>query len=112
VEKPNAVNGNAGAGVHLRLMPRLLRRAVSAGVSGPARRDNAAAGDLPNPRIRPLRIKSHAFPASFFALASTVHPTDLLDAGKWTSLFRLVSQGIVVFLFNPRKDALPLSHRP
>ncbi len=59
-----------------------------------------------------MRIPSRALPASFFSLASTVFPINLLRNGKWASLFRLVSQGIVAFLFALRKDSVSVSHRP
>lgn len=59
-----------------------------------------------------MRILLRAHPASFFSPACSVSLTDFLLAGKWTSLFRMVSKGIVVFLFILRKDAAPISSRP
>ncbi len=110
------VAGNKGSGAsradRLLRLPRLLCRAVSAGLPEPARPANTAAGDLPNPRNCPLRILPRPLPASFFALACTLFPNDFRRTGKWPSLSRLVSQGIVVFPFIPRKDAVSLFHRP
>ncbi len=65
-------------------------------------------------RVSPsdARILSRALSASFLVLACTVFPINLLRNGKWTSLFRLVSLGIVAFLFVLRKDAVSLSPRP
>lgn len=85
---------------------------MSAGLPEPARRENAAAGDLSAPRIRPLQILSRALPASFFAIARTAFLIDFLRTGKWTSLVWLVPQGIVVFQLVLRKDAVSLSRRP
>ncbi len=85
---------------------------MSAGLPEPARREHVAAGDLQAPPIRPLRILSRLLPASFSALACTAFPADFLRTGQRTSLFRLVSQWIVVFLFVLRKDAVSLSRRP
>ncbi len=78
----------------------------------PARRENTAAVDAPDPRIRPKRILSLIFPASFVSLACTVFLIVFLLNGKWSSMFRLFSQGIVVLLFILRKDAVPLFTRP
>ncbi len=92
--------------------PDSVRCDAVAGLPKPVRRENTAAGDLPNSPSSPMRILLRALPASFFSLAFTVVPIDLLRNGKWTSLFRLFSQGIVAFLFVLRKDAVSLSHRP
>ncbi len=88
---------------------------MSARLSRPARREDredAAAADLPASRIRPPRILSLALPATFFSLACIVYPGDFLRTGKLTSLFSLLTPGIVVFLCILRKDAVSLSHRP
>ncbi len=85
---------------------------MSASLPDPGRREDAAAEDPPAPGIRSLRILSRALPASFFALACSAFLADCLHAGKWTPLFWLVSQGIVVFRFVLRKDAASLSRRP
>jgi hypothetical protein len=69
---------------------------VSAGLPEPARREIAAAGDPPVPRIRPLCILQSALPASF--LDRDASPTGFLRTGTRASLFRRVSPGIVVFL--------------
>lgn len=78
----------------------------------PAGRDNVAGNGCPSRRIRPVRILARAIPASFFALACAAFLASFLRTGKWTSLFWMVSEGIVVFLFVVRKDAVSVSRRP
>ncbi len=85
---------------------------MSAGLPTPPGEGRTAPGGSPPRRVRPLRVLSRALPASFFALACTAFLTDFLRTGKWTSLFWLVSEGIVVFLFVFRKDPLAVSRRP
>ncbi len=73
---------------------------MSADLPKPSRREKAAAGALADRPIRPLRILSRALLAAF------------LRTGGPTFMFRLFSQGTVVFLSILRKDAVPLSIRP
>ena len=114
MEKRNAgeKERGAGRGTQLPRPPRIPHRAAIDRLPKPVRRDNAAAGDLTNSPICPMRIRSRALPASLFSPTCTSHPTDFLRNGKWASLFRLVSQGIVAFLFALRKDPISLAHRP
>ncbi len=61
---------------------------------------------------RVLSILSRAIPASYFAIACLAFWNNFLRTGKWTSLFWMVSEGVVVILFVFRRPTRSLSRRP
>jgi protein-S-isoprenylcysteine O-methyltransferase Ste14 len=60
---------------------------------------------------RALSILSRAIPASYFAVACVAFWNHFLRTGKWTSLFWMVSEGVVVFLLVFRRPSLSVSRR-
>lgn len=61
---------------------------------------------------RALSILSRAIPASYFAIACLAFWNNFLLTGKWTSLFWMVSEGVVVILLVFRRPARSVSRRP
>jgi protein-S-isoprenylcysteine O-methyltransferase Ste14 len=61
---------------------------------------------------RTLSILARAVPASYFAIACIAFWKSFLDTGKWTSLFWMVSEGVVVVLLVFRRPSLQVSRNP
>ena len=61
---------------------------------------------------RVLSILSRAIPASYFAIACLAFWNNFLRTGKWTSLFWMVSEGVVVVLLVFRRPTRSVSRRP
>lgn len=57
-------------------------------------------------------LLSRVLPAAFFSLACYGFWTNFLRTGKWTSLFWLVSEGMVVLLLVFRRVSRSVSRRP
>jgi protein-S-isoprenylcysteine O-methyltransferase Ste14 len=61
---------------------------------------------------RILSILARAVPASYFAIACIAFWKDFLGNGKWTSLFWMASEGVVVVLLVFRRPSIQLSRSP
>lgn len=61
---------------------------------------------------RVLSILSRAIPASYFAIASLAFWNNFLQTGKWTSLFWMVSEGVVVVLLVFRRPSRAVTRNP
>ncbi|HSQ14762.1 MAG TPA: isoprenylcysteine carboxylmethyltransferase family protein [Candidatus Binatia bacterium] len=61
---------------------------------------------------RVLSILSRAIPASYFSIACLAFWNNFLRTGKWTSLFWMVSEGVVVILLVFRRPSQSVSRRP
>lgn len=61
---------------------------------------------------RLISILSRAIPASYFTLACMSFWNNFLRTGKWTSLFWMVSEGVVVFLLVFRRSTHSVSRSP
>jgi len=61
---------------------------------------------------RVFSIVSRAVPASYFAIACLAFWNNFLRTGKWTSLFWMVSEGVVVILLVFRRPTRSVSRRP
>jgi len=61
---------------------------------------------------RVLSILSRAIPASYFAIACLAFWNNFLSTGKWTSLFWMASEGVVVVLLVFRRPTQSVSRRP
>jgi len=61
---------------------------------------------------RALSILSRAIPASYFTISCLAFWNNFLRTGKWTSLFWMVSEGVVVILLVFRRPSRSLSRRP
>ena len=61
---------------------------------------------------RVISILSRAIPASWFAVACLAFWNNFLRTGKWTSLFWMVSEGVVVVLLVFRRPSRSVSRRP
>lgn len=61
---------------------------------------------------RLLSILSRAIPASYFAIACLAFWNNFLRTGKWTSLFWMVSEGVVVVLLVVRRPSRAVSRSP
>lgn len=61
---------------------------------------------------RIFSILSRAIPASWFAIACLAFWHNFLRTGKWTSLFWMVSEGVVVVLLVVRRPSRALSRSP
>ena len=59
-----------------------------------------------------ISILSRAIPASYFAIACLAFWNNFLRTGKWTSLFWMVSEGVVVILLVFRRPTRSVSRRP
>jgi protein-S-isoprenylcysteine O-methyltransferase Ste14 len=57
-------------------------------------------------------ILARAVPASYFAIACIAFWNSFLATGKWTSLFWMVSEGVVVVLLVFRRPSLQVSRNP
>jgi len=60
-------------------------------------------------RNRLLSILARVIPASYFTIACYAFWKSFLQTGKWTSLFWMVSEGMVVFLFVFRRPSSRVS---
>ena len=63
-------------------------------------------------RSRWITILSKVIPASYFALACVAFWNSFLQTGKWTTLFWMVSEGIVVLLIVVRRPSSAISKKP
>jgi len=61
---------------------------------------------------RVLSILARAIPASWFAIACLAFWNNFLRTGKWTSLFWMVSEGVVLVLLVFRRPSRSVSRRP
>ena len=61
---------------------------------------------------RLLSILARAIPASYFAVACIAFWKNFLSTGKWTSLFWMVSEGVVVVLLVFRRPSIQVSRSP
>lgn len=61
---------------------------------------------------RLISILARAIPASYFALACFAFWNNFLRTGKWTSLFWMVSEGVVVVLLVFRRPSRSVSRSP
>lgn len=59
-----------------------------------------------------LSVLSRVVPASYFSIVCYGFWKSFLQTGKWTSLFWMVSEGIIVLLLVIRKPSISLSLRP
>jgi len=57
-------------------------------------------------------ILARAIPASYFVIACVAFWNNFLRTGKWTSLFWMVSEGVVVVLLVFRRPTQSVSRRP
>jgi protein-S-isoprenylcysteine O-methyltransferase Ste14 len=64
------------------------------------------------PRNLWISVFSKVLPASYFAVACVAFWRSFLQTGKWTSLFWMVSEGIVVVLIVFRRPSSTLSKKP
>ncbi len=63
-------------------------------------------------RSRWITILSKVVPASYFAIACVAFWRSFLQTGRWTSLFWMVSEGIVVLLIVFRRPSTAISKKP
>lgn len=71
------------------------------------------ADDKPRTVLRELfSVLSRVVPAAFFALSSIAFWNNFLATGKLTSLFWMISEGLVVLLLVFRKESTCLSKKP
>jgi len=61
---------------------------------------------------RGFSILSRAIPASYFAIACLAFWNNFLRTGKWTSLFWMLSEGVVVVLLVFRRPTMSVSRKP
>jgi protein-S-isoprenylcysteine O-methyltransferase Ste14 len=61
---------------------------------------------------RALSILSRAIPASYFTISCLAFWNNFLRTGKWTSLFWMVSEGVVVVLLVFRRPSRSVSRKP
>lgn len=57
-------------------------------------------------------ILARAIPASYFTIACIAFYNDFLRTGRWTSLFWMVSEGVVVVLLVFRRPSAHVSRKP
>jgi hypothetical protein len=61
---------------------------------------------------RLLSVLARAIPASYFAIACIAFWNSFLRTGKWTSLFWMVSEGVIVVLLVFRRPSTHISRSP
>lgn len=61
---------------------------------------------------RLLSVLARAIPASYFAIACFAFWNSFLRTGKWTSLFWMVSEGVIVVLLVFRRPSIHISRSP